>query len=145
MPCRQLQTQLEDWLEGKESPELRAHLRTCEGCRQLAAELRETPGLVAGLRQPAPTLDVAFWVRLRERIEAVEQKQSFWAGFNLLASRAAAVLAVALLLLSLLTLRQREPVSVTGVELAQDVTLLPAEELTQDQVLLSVVETEPRE
>lgn len=144
MSCRRLETQWEDWLEGKETPELAAHLRTCERCHQLAAEMRETPGLVAGLRRPAPTLDPAFWVRLGAQIEAMEQ-QSTWVAFNLLASRAAAVLAIALLLLTLLTLREPEPASVTGIELAQEASLVPGEELTQDQVLLSVVEMEIRE
>lgn len=144
MRCRELETCWEDWLEGRGSPELVDHLRTCPRCRVLAEEIRALPPLLASLRREPPTLETAFWVRLRERLElATQRHEAFWAGFNLLAERAATILAVMLLGLLLLTLRQPRPESITGAELAQDTPIVAEDHLTGDQVLLSLAETEP--
>lgn len=144
MRCRELESYWEDWLEGKESPELIIHLRACARCRVHAEKVRGLGPLLAMLRQQPATLQAAFWVRLRERIESARRQEAFWAAFNLLAGRTAAVLALVLLVLSLLTLQQPQPASVTGIELTQEASLLPSGEMTSDQILLSLAEAEPR-
>lgn len=145
MRCREVEGYLEDWLDGKGSPELVAHLRECARCRVHAEKVRGLGPLLAMLRQQPLTLDAAFWVRLRERIEAVQRQEAFWTAFNLLAGRTAAVLAVLLLVLSLLTIRQPQPASITGVEPIQETSLLPNGEMTSDQILLSLAEVEVRQ
>lgn len=146
MRCREVESHLEDWLKGQASPEFVAHLGTCARCRNLAEQLHRSVPLLADLRQPPPQLDPGFWIRLREKIESAgERQEAFWTAFNLLARQAAAVLAALLLVLGLLTLRRPPPESITGVELAQEGNGLPAEEITSDQVLISLAETEPRQ
>lgn len=143
MRCRELETRLEDWLDGKGSPELEAHLRTCAACRSLAEQAQQLQPLLATLRQEPGTLDAAFWVRLRERIKSTRTEEAFWTAFNVLAARAAAVLAVLLLALGLLTLRQPQPEMAVGAEAAQEVSLLAGGQLTHDQILLSLSESGP--
>jgi predicted anti-sigma-YlaC factor YlaD len=147
MRCQQLEQQWEDWLEGRDAPELAAHLQACADCRTMAAELRGLNAMVPLLRDEPPALAPGFWLRLRERIEATERQEAYWAAFNFLAGRAAAVLAVLLLVLSLLTLHQQPLTSVTGIDTVQETSTIPNVELsngelTQDQVLVSLVETD---
>lgn len=146
MRCKDLDRRLEDWLDGKADPELVVHLGECVSCRSLAEELRRQAPLLAGLRQQPPELGAAFWLRLRERMAEADQRQeAFWAAFNLLAARAAAVLAAMLLALTLLTFRQPRPSSLTDIELPQEASVLANGDMTRDQILLSLAETEPRQ
>jgi len=141
MRCAEVKKHLEDWLAGKQSPpELVTHLAECRHCKQLASEFGRLRGWLELLRQEPPTLAPAFWVRLRQRLEAAQQRQeAFWAAFNALAQRAALGLAVLLLVVSLLSLRQPPPLSIAGLEPAQDSFVVANGEITRDQVLLSLV------
>ena len=144
MRCAEVEKHLEDWLDEKQGPpELVAHLAECRRCGQLAAELGRLGGWLDLLRQEPPTLDPAFWVRLRQRVEAARQRQeAFWAAFNALAQRTALGLAVLLVVLSLLNLRQ-PPLSIADLEPAQETFIIANGEITRDQVVLSLVaETE---
>lgn len=146
MRCHELESCLEDWLDGKENPALADHLRTCRRCRALAEEMQQLTLLLALLRQEPVMPEAAFWVRLRERMELAERGQeAFWVAFNQLAGRTAAVLAAILLVLGLLTLRQPQPASIAGIEMVQEASLLPNGEMTSDQVLLSLATTEPEQ
>lgn len=145
MRCAEVEKHLEDWLDGKESPrELVTHLAECRRCRWLAAGFGSVRTWVKLLRQEPPTLDPAFWTRLRQRVEAASQPQeALWAAFNTLAQRTAIGLAVLLLVLSLLGLRQPRPLSITELEPVQENLLAGNGEMTRDQVLLSLAaETE---
>lgn len=145
MRCAEVEKHIEDWLDGKESPrELVTHLAGCRRCRWLAAEFSSVRTWVRLLRQEPPTLDPAFWARLRQRVEAASQHQeALWAAFNTLAQRTAIGLAVLLLVLSLLGLRQPRPLSITELEPVQENLLAGNGEMTRDQVLLSLAaETE---
>jgi len=145
MRCTEVEKHLEEWLERKESlPELATHVAECHRCWQLATGFGNVQTWLNLLRQEPPTLDPAFWVRLRQRIEAASQRQEvFWAAFNTLAQRTAVGLAVLLLLLSLFGLRQPQPLSITELEPVQEDLLAANGEMTRDQVLLSLAgETE---
>lgn len=142
MRCRKLEAYWEDWLDGKEAPELAQHLRDCAPCSALAQEMQELRPLLAELRAESPQLSPAFWARWRERLETTGREEAFWDAFNLLAGRTAAVLAALLLLLSLLSLQQPEPTSITGIEVAQETALPPGSQMTGDEILVSLAETE---
>jgi len=147
MRCQQLEQQWEQWLEGRDAPELAAHLQACAHCRSVAEGFRGLNAMFPLLRHEPPVLAPGFWLRLRERIETTDRQEAEWAAFNFLAARAAAALAVLLLVLSLLTLRQQALTSVTGIEVVQEASAIPNVELsngelTQDQVLVSLVESD---
>jgi len=145
MRCQELEQQWEEWLEGRDAPELAVHLQACAHCRAVAEEFRGLNAMIPLLRHEPPALAPGFWLRLRERIETTGRQEADWAAFNFLAGRAAAVLAALVLVLSLLTLRQQPLTSVTGIEAVQEASTIPNVELsngelTQDQVLVSLVE-----
>lgn len=105
--------------------------------------MQELRPLLGELRAESPQLSPAFWARWRERVETTGREEAFWAAFNLLAGRTATVLAALLLVLSLLSLQQPEPASITGIEAAQETAVPPGSQMTGDEILVSLAETEP--
>lgn len=79
MTCADREKQLPVYLEGelspRESEELRAHLASCETCRETLEDLKNTDRLVRGLAEvePPPWLQQQIMTRLRQ--EAKEKKR----------------------------------------------------------------------
>jgi hypothetical protein len=141
--CRELPWFLEEWLEGQEIPDLSRHLESCARCRGVTQEVRQWSRLLRGARQEPSELSAGFWVRLRENLGAVDQRQqALWAAFAWLAQRTAVVFAVLLLLLGVLSRRPLPVTSITGAELTAEVGAFSGAELTRDQILLSLLEPE---
>ena len=83
-------------LDARRSVRLERHLRGCEECRDVAADLRELVAASPGLRGPEPS--EAVWTRIRARLTAPESRPatvSLWASPAL---RYAGVAALALVM-----------------------------------------------
>jgi len=104
MNCKQFEALWEDWLAGRPAPALVDHLRDCEACRAVAEELQQSSAWLATLKQAPPEASPAFWVRLREALEAREQRAEFWAALARVAGRAAVTLAALVLLFTVFVL-----------------------------------------
>jgi len=153
--CRRYQVRMEDHLdaspEALESDlELAAHLRRCGRCRESFAAAQLAGTLLSVAEAPEVQPSEAFVTRvmaaIREEQARLATPAAAWRLLEGLASRFALVAAVALLALSVFlgefapALRQPEAGGAT--EITADWPEPPAQPATQDEVLMSLSETE---
>lgn len=154
MICSQVEKHWEEWLSGKSLPELERHLEGCPRCRQQADELVRTSAWVGLLEQEPGVPGPAFWVRLRQRLEEGERVADPWEALGWMGARAALVLGVILLLVTL-GVWLRAPATAPAVadydarqtNLDDRPIIVPVgySELERDQVVLTLVaQTEPQ-
>jgi len=67
MQCSDFQDHLDQWMEGDHSAEAQAHARTCDACRELAADLEDirAAGRAMGEAEPPPRV----WAAIRAQLE----------------------------------------------------------------------------
>jgi anti-sigma factor RsiW len=118
MTCRELDTRLDDWLDGTLPPsqaaELEAHLAGCGSCREQARTLRRLLAHATALpRSVAPPHDL--WPRIESRIAPSGWARLFaWDRPTFLAAAAAAAVVFGLLAV---VFTQRSPGTVRTVEI----------------------------
>jgi hypothetical protein len=133
---------------------LAAHLHECEKCRRAMGAAESSTRLFASLATPVVPASEFFVTRVMASIEDQESLASLpspiWRPLEVLASRFALVAAVVLLALSVFlgefspTLRRVDvgSASTSGPEITGTWPEPPAQPVTQDEVLMSLVETD---
>lgn len=151
--CRRYQVRMEDHLdaspEALESDlELAAHLRRCGRCREslAAAQLAGTLLSAAEAPEPSEAFVTRVMAAIREEQARLATPAAVWRLLEGLASRFAVVAAVALLALSVFlgefAPALRQPQTGGATEITADWPEPPAQPATQDEVLMSLSETE---
>jgi hypothetical protein len=157
--CHKYMVRMEDLVgtgpEALESdPALAAHLRECERCRRAMASADSSRRLFVNLGSPAVPASEFFVTRVMASIDEQESLASLpsplWRPLEVLASRFALVAAVVLLALSVFlgefspSLR-RVDIGSSGTSSPEVVGAWPeppSQPVTQDEVLMSLVETD---
>jgi hypothetical protein len=127
MTCQELDTRLDDWLDGTlpppEAAELEAHLAACDPCREQARTLRQLLAHATALpRSVAPPRDL--WPGIERRIAPSGWSRLFaWDRPTLLAAAAAVVVG---LLAVVFTLRSPGTVRTVEIPITGTPTLTPA-------------------
>ena len=146
--CGEYEARLESYLDSAENgaadPEVTAHLERCPACREALEDARLARELLRESLEPAVEPSGAFATRVLASIRDAEtRRQQFWRPLEILASRLAAVAAMALLALSIYLFESasaRSPARGTSqTEVGEGFPELGGR-ASQDEVLLTFVE-----
>jgi hypothetical protein len=149
IPCREMESRLEDFLSGAQDPELQAHLSQCERCSTALEDSRLAGSLLREALEPASEPTQAFLANVMARIHQqdveVRSPAAFWAPLEFLASRLSLTAAVILLALSVYLVEFTPHRSLTlgsiRTELsASDFPQPPSDPVSNEEVLQSLAE-----
>src|SRR5579862_723041 len=67
--CSAFLEQLEQWMEGERSPSAEAHIRSCQTCRNLIADLDSIRDTASSLAATDPEPSERVWTALRAQLQ----------------------------------------------------------------------------